>query len=139
MERMDLKRKIMLLKLYGSYWLMLPSEIREYIVVFKISQDVIEQRKAELTVMLCKEIVERHELKEAWGLGPVRCRVIKCKQGTHCHYCTHYPSFYPLCRLFNHVLHFKFYGVCSDSNERVFLGDNMSGAMKRVNHVKSFL
>ena len=136
---MDVKMKLLLLKLYGSYWLMLPPEIQEYIVVLKISQDVIEQRKAELTVMLCKEIVERHELKEAWGLGPVRYRVIKCKQGTHCHYCTHYPSFYPLCRLFNHVLHFKFYGVYSDSNERVFLGDNMSGAMKRVKHVKSFL
>ena len=72
----------MLLKLYQSYWLMLPSEIREYILVFKISQGVIEQRKAELTVMLCKEIVERHQLKEAWGLGPIRCRILKCKQCT---------------------------------------------------------
>ena len=134
---MDVKRKLSLLNTYGSYWLMLPSEIQEYIVVFKISQDVIEMKKKELNVMLCKEIVERHKLKEAWGLGYVRCRIIKCKQYTHCHYCTHYPSFYSLCRLFNHVLHFKFYGVRSDM--RVFLGDNMSGAMKRVNHVKSFL
>ena len=62
---MDVQRKLTLLKLYESYWLMLPPEIQEYIVVLKISQDVIEQRKAELTVMLCKEIVERHKLKEA--------------------------------------------------------------------------
>ena len=132
----------MLLKLYESYWLMLPSEIREYILVFKISQDVIEHRKKEQTVMLCKEIVKRHQLKEAWGLGHVHCRIIKCKLGTHCHYCTHYPSFHPMCRLFNHVLHFKFCGVYTDlSNAKkvVFLGDNMYRAMKRVNHVKSFL
>ena len=139
---MDLERKLLLLKTYESYWLMLPAEIQEYIVVLKISQDVIEHRKKEQAVMLCKEIVERHKLKEAWGLGPIRCRVIKCKQYTHCHYCTHYPSFYPLCRLFKHVLHFKLYGVCSDLGnvkKVVFLGDNMSGAMKRVNHIKSFL
>ena len=139
MSRMDLERKLLLLKTYESYWLMLPAEIQEYIVVLKISQDVIEHRKKEQAVMLCKEIVERHKLKEAWGLGPVRYRLVKCKQYTDCHDCTHYPSFYPLCRLFKHVLHFKFYGVCSDLDKRVFLGDNMSVAMKRVNHVKSFL
>ena len=38
---MDVQRKIMLLNTYESYWLMLPSEIQEYILVLKISQDVI--------------------------------------------------------------------------------------------------
>ena len=139
MSRMDVQTKLLLMKLYESYWLMLPYELQEYILVYKINQEVIEERKKERSVMLCNEIVKRHQLKEAWGLGPVRCRIIKCKQSTHCHYCTHYPSFFPLSRIFNRVLHFKFYGEYSDSNERVFLGDNMVAARRRVNHVKSFL
>ena len=138
MERMDLKRKIMLLKLYESYWLMLPSEIREYILVFKISQDVIEMRKKEQTVMLCKEIVKRHQLKEAWGLGPVRCRILKCK------HCTEgvlgkIPPHFKFC---HYILHFKFCGVYTDlSNVKkvVFLGHDIPGALQRVKHVKSFL
>ena len=128
---MEVKRKLSLLKLYRSYWLMLPPEIQEYIVVFKISQDVIEQRKAELTVMLCKEIVKRHQLKEAWGLGPIRCRILKCKQ------CTEGA----LGKIPSHFK-FKFCGVYTDlSNVKkaVFLGHSMSGALQRVNHVKSFL
>ena len=128
---MEVKRKLSLLKLYGSYWLMLPPEIQEYIVVFKISQDVIEQRKAELAVMLCKEIVKRHQLKEAWGLGPIRCRILKCKQCTEGALGKIPPHF-----------KFKFCGVYTDlSNVKkaVFLGHSMSGALQRVNHVKSFL
>ena len=128
---MEVKRKLSLLKLYRSYWLMLPPEIQEYIVVFKISQDVIEQRKAELTVMLCKEIVKRHQLKEAWGLGPIRCRILKCKQCTEGALGKIPPHF-----------KFKFCGVYTDlSNVKkaVFLGHSMSGALQRVNHVKSFL
>ena len=42
---MDVKRKLMLLNTYESYWLMLPSEIQEYILVFKTSQDVIQHAK----------------------------------------------------------------------------------------------
>ena len=42
MSRMDVQRKLLLLESYESYWLMLPSEIQEYILVFKTSQDVIQ-------------------------------------------------------------------------------------------------
>ena len=42
---MDIKRKLFLSETYESYWLMLPPEIQECILVFKISQDVIEERK----------------------------------------------------------------------------------------------
>ena len=134
MERMDVKRKLLLLETYGSYWLMLPSEIQEYILVFKISQDVIEEQKKEQKAMICKEIVERHKLKEAWGLGPIRCQLFQCKE------CTKYIPQQFNC--FNHVLHFRLYGVHTDLvnvKKVVFLGNDVPGALHRMNHVKSFL
>ena len=77
--------------------------------------------------MLCNEIVKRHQLKEAWGLGPIRCRIIKCKQ------CTEDAL---------GILGFRLCGVYTDlSNVKkvVFLGYNIPAALQRVNHVKSFL
>ena len=127
MSRLDVQRKMMLLKLYESYWLMLPYELQEYILVYKINQEVIEERKKERTVMLCNEIVKRHQLKEAWGLGPIRCRILKCKQ------CTEDAL---------GILGFRLCGVYTDlSNVKkvVFLGYNIPAALQRVNHVKSFL
>ena len=131
MSRMDMRRKLLLMKSYKSYWLMLPAEIQEQIMIFKISQDVIEMRKKEQTVMLCKEIVKRHQLKEAWGLGPIRCRILKCKHCTEGVLGKIPPHF-----------KFKFCGVYTDlSNVKkvVFLGHDIPGALQRVNHVKSFL
>ena len=134
---MDVKRKLLLLDTYESYWLMLPSEIREYILVFKTSQDVTEIRKKERKVMICEEIVERHKLKEAWGLGSIRCRILKCEQCTEDALGKIPPQF----KFCNHILHFRLCGVYTDlSNVKkvVFLGYDMSGALQRVNHVKSF-
>ena len=131
MSRMDMRRKLLLMKSYKSYWLMLPAEIQEQIMIFKISQDVIEMRKKEQTDMLCKEIVKRHQLKEAWGLGPIRCRILKCKHCTEGALGKIPPHF-----------KFKFCGVYTDlSNVKkvVFLGHDIPGALQRVNHVKSFL
>ena len=136
---MDLKRKIMLLKLYESYWLMLPLEIREYVMIFKISQDVIEQRKKEQKAMICEEIVQRHKLKEAWGLGPIRCQVLKCKECTEGVLGKIPPQF----KFCHYMLHFKLYGVYTDLEFRkrsvVFLGNDVPGALHRMKHVKSFL
>ena len=127
MSRLDVQRKLLLMKLYESYWLMLPYELQEYILVYKINQEVIEERKKERSVMLCNEIVKRHQLKEAWGLGPIRCRILKCKQ------CTEDAL---------GILGFRLCGVYTDlSNVKkvVFLGYNIPAALQRVNHVKSFL
>ena len=127
MSRLDVQRKLLLMKLYESYWLMLPYELQEYILVYKINQEVIEERKKERSVMLCNEIVKRHQLKEAWGLGPIRCRILKCKQ------CTEDAL---------GILGFRVCGVYTDlSNVKkvVFLGYNIPAALQRVNHVKSFL
>ena len=135
---MDVKRKLKLLNTYESYWLMLPPEIRQYIVVFKISQDVIEIRKKERKAMICEEIVERHKLKEAWGLGPIRCRILKCKQCTEGALGKIPPQF----KFCQHILHFRLCGVYTDlSNVKkvVFLGYDIAGALQRAKHVNSFL
>ena len=117
---------------------MLPTEIQEYVLVFKISQQLIDERKKEQKAMICKEIVERHELKEDWGLGPIRCQVLKCKKCTEGALGKISPGF----KFCNHVLHFKLYGVYTDLGnvkKVVFLGNDVPGALHRTKHVKSFL
>ena len=74
MERMNVQRKLNLLKTFESYWTMLPYEMQEYILVFKINQEVIDERNKEQNVMLRREIVVHFQLKEKWGLGPIRCK-----------------------------------------------------------------
>ena len=71
---MDVKRKLSLLNTYESYWLMLPSEIKEYIVVLKIRQDMIELRKRQQRRKLCEELMDYHKLTIAWGLGFISCK-----------------------------------------------------------------
>ena len=127
---MDVKRKLKLLNTYESYWLMLPSEIQEYILVFKFSQDVIEHRKEYQRALLCHELAQYYKLKVAWGLGPIYCKVFKCKPCTECKFSR------------KNVVHVRIYGVyCDIVNVKniAFLGPTMSGALQRVNHVKAFL
>ena len=127
MERMDVKTKLMLLNTYESYWLMLPSEIQEYIMIFKTSQDVIQHRKDYQTALICHEIAQYYKLKAVWGLGPICCKVFKCKCA--CYKC-------------EDAVHIRICGTNYDvGNVKnvVFLGHTMSGALQRVNHVKSFL
>ena len=78
MTRMDVKRKLSLLNTYESYWLMLPTEIQEYIVVFKKSQDIIEWEKRIQRRKLCKELEDYHKLTIAWGLGFISCKFYYC-------------------------------------------------------------
>ena len=126
MSRMDVKRKLKLLDAYESYWLMLPAEIQEYIMIFKTSQDVIQHRKEYQKAQICHEIVQYYKLKVAWGLGPICCKVFHCKCNHKC----------------KDNVHLRICGVyCDQVNVKniVFLGHTMSGALQRVNHVKSFL
>ena len=126
MERMDIQRKLMLLNTYESYWLMLPSEIQEYIMIFKTSQDVIQHRKEYQQAVVCYEVAQYYKLKVAWGLGPICCKVFKCNCNHKC----------------KDNVHLRICGVYYDRvnvKNIVFLGHSMSGALMRVNHVKSFL
>ena len=76
---MDVERKLKLLNTYESYWLMLPSEIQEYIVVFKTSHDVVRHVEEYQKAQICHEIAQYYQLKVAWGLGPICCKIFKCK------------------------------------------------------------
>ena len=126
---MDVKRKLFLLKTYESYWLMLPSEIQEYVVVFKISQQLIDERNREQTVMLRREILVYHELKEKWGLGPIGCKVYKCSTCTR-------KSIVPEA---SHVKILGFYCDIDNVKQSKLLGYGYSQALSRINHVKSLL
>ena len=131
MERMDAKRKLKLLKTYESYWTMLPDEIQEYILVFKISQQVIDERNKEQNVMLRREILVYFRLKEKWGLGPVRCKTYKCvtcagKSIIHVN-------------LASNVRLEGFYYDIENVKRSVLLGYGFSQALARINHVKSLL
>ena len=127
---MDVKRKLKLLKTYESYWTMLPAEIQEYILVFKISQQVIDERNREQNVMLCREILVYHRLKEKWGLGPIRCKTYKCAtcKGKSIHV-----------NLASHVKIEGFYYDIENVKRSMLLGYGFSQALSRVNHVKSLL
>ena len=116
----------MLLNTYESYWLMLPSEIQEYIMIFKTSQDVIQHRKEYQQAVVCYKVAQYYKLKVAWGLGPICCKVFKCNCNHKC----------------KDNVHLRICGVYYDRvnvKNIVFLGHSMSGALMRVNHVKSFL
>ena len=130
---MDVQRKLILLKLYESYWTMLPYEIQELILVFKINQEVIEERNKQQNVMLRREIMVHFQLKEKWGLGPIRCKTYKCsgcvgKGGRNIH-----------TNLASHIRIDGFYHDDGNVKRSVLLGYGFSQAFSRVNHVKSLL
>ena len=62
---------------YESYWNMLPMEIQDYILMFKISPEAIDEEKKELVSKLCKDIEKCGELKLKWDIGQVKCIVKK--------------------------------------------------------------
>ena len=130
MSRMDVKRKLSLLNTYGSYWLMLPAEIQEYILVFKKSQVIIEWNERIQREKLCTELKDYHKLTIAWGLGFISCKFYYCD-----------------CRLDDRrcILgkkHRKIFGIYYDEanvKKTVYLSNCFFNALRRVNHVKSFL
>ena len=127
---MDVKRKLSLLNTYESYWLMLPTEIQEYIVVFKKSQDIIEWEKRIQRRKLCKELEDYHKLTIAWGLGFISCKFYYCDCKWNDRRCSLGKK------------HCKIFGMYYDEanvKKTVYLSNCMFSALRRVNHVKSFL
>ena len=130
---MDVKTKLNLLKLYESYWQMIPYEIQEYILVFKINQEVVEEKRKQQNVMLCREIMVHFQLKEKWGLGPIRCKTYKCKScvgkgGRNIH-----------TNLASHIRIDGFYYDIENVKRSVLLGYGFTQAFSRLHHVKSLL
>lgn len=83
---------------------------------------------------LCVEIYAYHKLKEEWGLGRLKCRLVKCQHGYGC------PRTNPY---LNERYYFYIYGYYEDvennNEECVFLGYNYLHAMRPIKTVKSSL
>ena len=117
---MDVMTKVCLMRVYKSYWDMLPLEIQEYIWKLKIAQMYIDAERKDRMNRLCREIETYALLKERWGLGHV-----KCVPNDHaCSDCGRY--------------HLKVYGFYTKTHYR-YLGINVSHALTNVNYVKSLL
>ena len=101
---------------------MLPPEIHEIILMYKRSQELIDEEKKKMMRELGKEIILYKKLKKEWALGHIKCVV-------DCYNCCYRP-------------YTRIYGYYVDEenvNRKRFLGYNFPRAIQRVNHVKSFL
>ena len=114
---MDVKKKVALLEVTDSYWDMLPEEVQMYIVNLKLKQEYLDELRREQWKKVCKEIEQYGELKATWGLGSI------CLPRKNC--------------IMSGVWGYYF-DDCNAKKKR-FLGDTFEQALKRVNHVKSFL
>ena len=100
-----------------SYWSMLPPELQDFILLLRKNQEVIDEERERRMKALCKEIVLYEELKDKWALGHIKCVVKK-----------------------RYIVIMGGYLDREDNVERErFLGYDFPGAIKRVNHVKSFV
>ena len=71
--------KLQLLKHTDSYWMILPPEIRELIVKYKESQELIEWRESDVSRALCQQLVLHRQLQLAWFVGPIQCQCIRAR------------------------------------------------------------
>lgn len=91
------------------------------IVNLKIREEYLDEEKSDKRKKICDEIIQFHALKTKWGLGSVFSKplLIPCQHG---------------CR--------KWYGKYVDLEgweRRAFLAFEIDMAIKRCNHVKSFI
>ena len=76
---MHLQTKLELMKHTDSYWLILPYEIRELIVKYKESQELIEWRESEVSRALCQQIILYREVQYTWFIGPIQCQCVRTR------------------------------------------------------------
>ena len=70
---MHLETKLHLMKYTDSYWTLLPVIVKELILQYKTSQELIEWRESEGNRALCVQIRKYGELREKWTLGFIQC------------------------------------------------------------------
>ena len=73
---MDLETKMKLLKWTDSYWDMLPPEVKDLILEYKESQELIEWREGASSRALCRQIRMYELLRQRWQIGHVQCKPI---------------------------------------------------------------
>ena len=67
---MENKTKLTLLKYIDSYWTLLPPEIKEIILKYKESKELIEWRESFSSL----QIEVYGQLRREWFIGPVQCK-----------------------------------------------------------------
>ena len=82
--KMDLETKRDLLKWTDSYWDMLLTEMKDLILEYKESQELIEWRESASSRALCRQIRMYELLRQRWQVGHVQCKPIHRKIGAKC-------------------------------------------------------
>ena len=107
------------------YWNVLPVEIQEYIFEFKISQEYLDEVRAEMMFNLRLEITLYGQLKLKWGLGPIKCQS--------------YPFICKVCKERHCSRIVGYYVDEANVKQEVFLGYDFQRALARVNSVKQWI
>ena len=119
---MDLKTKLDLMKHTDSYWMLLPYEIKEVILKYKESQELIEWRESFASRILCRDIRAYEELRREWFIGPIRCIPYRRKR-------LYFYDFVGM-RIYGH------YWDLNGVKQQIFLHYNFGSAMMQCWHYK---
>ena len=115
-----------------SYRDWLPREIKEHIMSFVVSQQLIDARNKKSWKALCHEIADYTKLKKAWGFGHVKVVQYKC-DWWFCHW---YEPFHTKILLTHlDIYHQKKQFCLRDIN----LSDDMDMLLKRIAEEKEYL
>ena len=109
---MHLQTKLELMKHTDSYWMILPPAIRELILKYKESQELIEWRESDVSRALCQQIVLYRQLQLKWFIGTIRCQCIRMRD--------------------EDVIEMRVYGHywnLNGENKHCFLGYDLEGAI----------
>ena len=123
---MDLKTKMQLLRLTDSYSTLLPPEIKEMILNYKESQELIEWRENFYSLRVRRQIEAYGQLGLAWFIGPIQCKP-RLPKGCPCQ---------PGC------FYMKIYGHYWDLNgerKKAFLNYSFCNAIPRCHYLKNRL
>ena len=122
---MDNKTKLELSRVVESYWDILSPEMRELILAYKTSQELIDAREKEEMRELCKDIIQYGKVKEEWGLGHIKCvpSTVRCRGcgGKHMKIIGFYTS------------------PSWNVKKQRFLGFSYEGVLARLHYIKLFL
>ena len=113
---MHLQTKLHLLKHVDSYWLILPPEIRDLIVKYKESQELIEWRESEASRAMCREVILYRKVWHGWFVGPIQCQCVRARVWGQ-----------PVIEM--HV--FGYYHNLNGESKRIFLGYTLEQALQQ--------
>ena len=122
---MNVEKKLTWLKVYETYWNVLPPELQDYILEFKISQEYLDEVRAEMMFNLRLEITLYDQLKWKWGLGPIKCQS--------------YPFICKVCQVRHCSRILAYYVDEANVKQEVFLAYDFQRALARVNSVKQWI